>query len=599
MTDLFNLASIKTEISINFRKFNLSEIIFNIIYTEEPHNVKTIFVLRNKTIEGEKNYEFLIVGFLEGEIVPVNEEGTKKALSLLLNYSDSDLKNIGLSKDNIINAIDYLGRMKKIDDLVYAQLFSNIFVLFNPNEEIRNTWGLKISSIHDTTIKFKSFDFIGTKGGSNDYITFTSLFDSLDYDVFKKIHLLEDFYIFVDRGKGFEKEYTAICTKIERIREFVKFYFSSWASGLQKSEINFLNAKITTPFNLMYLILKSSGIKLESINVEGFKKPEESNYSVTILVENLVLKEQLGLGLVKFCPPESQHEIFNDFPDVLRKKIVNLNKKYCWATVALKSDNLSNAYNQGRRKILQAIDLLSSIVRDDYLFDFYSLDNSITNWDRDNATPNLTVTTIANLYNNFTGENVTIDFQNILEPTYLIINRKVIEKVQKIKWADLILINGFEENKSILSLINSLKWLRRSWYADSIEDKVIYNNIAVEFMISDEKVSSKYGKEILEKIEEKLSKINFTDEDMKEEIKNKVIKSLKDVNYQMKLDSLVKRLNIPVIETDLDLLKKVRDERNKIIHGSRECKIDDLEMSLANNIICMMVIRKLYSLKDS
>ena len=592
MTSLFNLASITTKVSVQFRKFQSAEIIFHIIYTHEINSIKTIFVLRDlkKIKDSTINPEFLIIGYFKEDLVPVNREESIKTLELLLSYSSSELLNIGLDTDRIIQSIDFLQKIKITENLAYYELSSNIFALIRQEGEIRNPWGIEIRSKHEIKLKFESFYFIGSKG-SNDHILFNMLINNLSYNEISKIHLLEDFYINIDTGEGFRKEYTAVCIKIEKNEEIIKFYFSSFIITLEKTTMGFLEAAKAKPHNLMYLMLRSAGLKEENINIDGFKKTEEITYSVAILIKNLVIKEPFGLGLINFYPPENQHEIFNNFSEKLKGNLENLNEKYCWAIVHVKSNNLFDAYRLGRKNILQSIDILSSIVRDDYIFDFYSIGNSISNWNRDHATPELIVSTIANIYNNLSSENVTIDFQNIFEPNYLVINCDILKKFKQIKWAELLLIEDKGINDDVWSLMSSLKWLRRSWYADNIDDKVIYNNIAMEFMIAGEQVATIYEEKILEQIKEKLNEIKCPDI-------NRILSFIKEPSFKMKLDSMIDRLNIPVSENDLILLKKIRNERNKIIHGSREGDVDDLEIASANNIACMMVIKKLYSLKD-
>jgi len=148
MTSIFNLASITTKVSINFRRFKSAEIIFHIIYTNKLNNIKTIFILRDiKKIKDSKiNPEFLIIGYLGKELVPVNKEESIKTLELLLSYSEPELLRIGLNLDSIIKATDFLKKIELKEDLVYYELSSNIFVLIRQKGEIKNLWNLELCS---------------------------------------------------------------------------------------------------------------------------------------------------------------------------------------------------------------------------------------------------------------------------------------------------------------------------------------------------------------------------------------------------------------------------------------------------------------------
>lgn len=52
-------------------------------------------------------------------------------------------------------------------------------------------------------------------------------------------------------------------------------------------------------------------------------------------------------------------------------------------------------------------------------------------------------------------------------------------------WYEEILYKKQTEELSILDkqLFNALKWLNRSWKAEDLEDKVIYTNISMEFLV--------------------------------------------------------------------------------------------------------------------
>jgi hypothetical protein len=595
MKSLFNLASITTKVSVQFRKFKSAEIIFHIIYTHEINNIKTILVLRDqkKIKDSTMNPEFLIVGHFKEDLIPINREESIKTLELLLSYSNSELLNIGLDTDRIIQSIDFLQQLKITENLAYYNLSSSIFALIRQEGEIKNPWNIEIHSKHEIKLKIESFYFIGSRA-SNDHIIFTVLTKNLNDQEINKIHLQEDFYINVDKGEGFEREYLAVCTKLEKNNKNIKFYFSSYVNNLRKSIMGFMEAAKINPLKLMHLILRSAGFEEENINIEKLEKGKNSNYAVTVLIKNLKIKEKFGIGLVSFYPSESESKIFQDFSSKLKKEIESIDEKYCWARVNVESNTLFNAYKLGKRTILQSVDILSNIVKSDYIFNFYSEDNGISNWDRDHATPKIEVTTISNIHDNLSNENVTMDFQNIFEPNFLTLDCNILEKIQKIRWLELLLIDREKMTSAVKLLMNSIKWLNRSWYADNMDDKVIYNSIAMEFMVAGQKVTIPDEERIFEQIKEKLNEINCQD---KKKIINRILSYIKEPSFKMKLDSMATQLKIPVSDNDLDLLDKIRQERNELFHGRRECEINDLDMAIANNIVFMMVIKKLYILR--
>jgi len=80
------------------------------------------------------------------------------------------------------------------------------------------------------------------------------------------------------------------------------------------------------------------------------------------------------------------------------------------------------------------------------------------------------------------------------------------------------------------------------------------------------------------------------------DLKGKLIWSLGNVPIMVKVDYLISRLDIPIREQDLVLLRKMRKRRNDIIHGRPMQDFSKVELWKLNQVISTLAAYKLRSL---
>src|SRR5699024_10871089 len=99
-------------------------------------------------------------------------------------------------------------------------------------------------------------------------------------------------------------------------------------------------------------------------------------------------------------------------------------------------------------------------------------------------------------------------------------------------------------------LFNALKWLNRSWKVSDIEDKVIYTNISMEFLVDNVKTDPFIPKEIVTEFKRELKQLlkdnEIYDEENANKIKQKSLGMLSDPPIKIKIQSLIKQLEVPI-----------------------------------------------------
>ena len=152
------------------------------------------------------------------------------------------------------------------------------------------------------------------------------------------------------------------------------------------------------------------------------------------------------------------------------------------------------------------------------------------------------------------------DFFDPLIPT--------LDKLEQIK-------NQYSE--SIQPLYETLSWLMQSFEIESLIDNLLQLSIAFEFLCTNEKVSKLVTEA---SINNSILAVQSLALPTQEEIA--LIETLKQVNDQplmVKWQKLLHRLGLSLTSNEHQLIRKLRTERNNLIHGKTSCKlaIEDLE----------------------
>ncbi|QXE18700.1 HEPN domain-containing protein [Clostridium sp. 001] len=607
MSDFFNLASICQAVTLPFDDFVTSVIAYQIIVHNSLKNDYTAVIIKPLNKESNK---YLLAGYsyIDKQIRPINNEQACNILSTLNKYDNKDLEKEGLTATDIQYAQDIL-KDKKGKSIpegnVLCKVTEKIFVLMNHGDMQQCTLNIEIGFQDNIRIKPDKFSFIGSKG-SNDYIEFYISKRFIDYNSFKYIHLLDELKVYANVGDGFEHKYAGEITTIKMKDSMIVIEMTCGRIyKMKKSKSKFFSANRATPLSVFYFICRSAGMAKENIKIEGFNDSFKSIYTIVIPVFNLnISSEPLGFGNIMFYSNDNNNEYISSIKKELNYEKTSKFENCSFAEIHIENTNIYDAYITGKGQIMSSLDCLMSIVRDDSFFTNYSTQNKIVNWNVDNLTPKIKLSTLVFIKNITTGESITCDTERLMKPFFLTVDNNLVKMIDESEWFEELFINYLDNKSKILQpLFTALKWIRRSWDSNNQEDKIIYAIIALEFLVSEEKstpiVAKKYIKLIVQGAIESFHR-SYQEDDKEYKVgklKEKLSLCLSDAPLFVKLTNMIERLQIPVDTKEIGLLKKARKIRNDIVHGRNSTNLSEVEICKVNNIICKLVFHKLYHLR--
>ena len=161
----------------------------------------------------------------------------------------------------------------------------------------------------------------------------------------------------------------------------------------------------------------------------------------------------------------------------------------------------------------------------------------------------------------------------------------------------------------------AIKWIVQAWTAEDPYDKIIYCSTALEFIVNGEKgtnILDEYAsmadrpkftkaerRTLINQVAEgaKIEEISgFSDEmlaKLNESVQKMINSKLTEVSFATKLDRLISRLSVPVLEEEKDLLKRARSIRNELIHGIEMSSISTSEMKKLCGVTSRVLMYKL------
>jgi hypothetical protein len=612
MSGLMQLPAISSRISIPFKGFENSVVLFNILsYDEISGNTFTAMVISpgNRKVVYE---DILFVGYSQENenVTPLNTEEIICVLNQLQKYSEGELARFKLNLQEINRAKYNIKTLCLLanKDTFFLRLTKHISVLYNENVKNKNAWNFEIIFNENQSIRPFSLNYIGAQK-SNDILDFTFNIENIGLEKFKLIHFLDEIKIYIDSmGKGKTLEYTGTCTKVHIDKNNIKmtlnpanFYI------MEKSLIRFLSTEKANPINLLYFIARSSGLPRESIKIEGFNWEKKYIYTIQIPVINLIiLKDSIGVGNVTFYPFESTDIETEKFVDILKKENERL-EGFCWAQIYVEGNNPYDAYIEGQQQISRSLDTLMHVVRSDSTLINYSTEYTLADWDKDNMIPKPSVTSWLSIHSVITDELIITNVGHLILPSQLVIEEKLAYRIANIEWYEKLLMESWH-NKTHNSepLFNALKWVKKSWDSIDRDDKIINSVIALEFVVAGERATSIIPREYYHCVKNAAldsftANFNGEEKDKQEyskKLSDKMAQILSDAPLFIKLDNLIKRLEIPIREQDLNLLKEARQIRNDLVHGRESKTLTNEEIWKLNNIINTIVAHKMFSLKS-
>ncbi|PEP14037.1 hypothetical protein [Bacillus wiedmannii] len=578
--------------SIPYNEFDNNDLILSMLYSKET-------IILNYLVFKQKNKEkYMICGFdfIKGSIIPVEIRNIGNVLRSLRDFLNSEYNTINIVIESIDEIVEQFEKRKvkrgfdtyktlSILTSTQRNIISGSCEAYSNDELIRPRKSLLISS--RSGLIFGEFEFE----------SYANIVQDL-----KKIHLSDDLIIRY-RINGNSMELAGAIYELKKGTDGITLILSSFIHELSKKKLDFLSFQGSDPHSLVHAILRPTGMLKEQINIEGFGE-KYVPYLVLLPIEDLLLNNpEFGLGDVTIITREEAFDRYKGFEEKCNHNL--LNQFNTFAQTIVESDNAYDAYLLGRKKVQDAIDMIILMAKNERVFSFYNIGDEPNEWNRLRLHQNPKCSSLYYLENIIGLENMVGDFKNTWVSNSLSVDSKFEKMFRELEWFEEILYKKQAGEYSILDkqLFNALKWLNRSWKAEDIEDKVIYTNISMEFLVNKVETEPFLPDEIIGEFKQLLKQLlkeksDIFTEEYSRKIKDKSFCKLNDPPLKIKVQTLIRRLDIPITDEDFSRLWKVRDYRNDLVHGKDKLQIDPGNVLVANILLGEFIVYRLRSMED-
>jgi hypothetical protein len=351
-------------------------------------------------------------------------------------------------------------------------------------------------------------------------------------------------------------------------------------------------------YEISDFIVSSAGL-FNSVAIPEDYLSQQKWFTIVTPVKGLQLSQEFGIGCVEFCSKENK-EI---------KRVIDFDKRFneyiTFTLVHINSEKMFSAYFAAKRQVEQAIDLIVNILKDDCIYSLHSLGGSLCERNIELYEKKVVLSTLTYIESPQTNAKISCDLAEIDESADLLIDKQFLDQKIELENIEMLLIkaNG-TNNKDITPLFNSLKWIRKAWDTADFEDKIISAVIALEFIVSKEENVALMEKPVREKcadlIEQVISEFDI-DTDKNEylrRIKETFNRAVTETPFRVKLENLIRRLNIPITNHEMELIEKVRKQRNNLVHGRNDMFLPTDDIYILCEAISKIAFYKLNSLED-
>lgn len=592
MKDFFNLASTTNRVSLQFRNFKNFIVYYQILMMENG-NFNQVMLLKS---ENSYNPSFILVGYStkDSTIIPITNNTALNALKLIKRRLNSIYKDKDIDTNTIDIGISSLQQnLKNHREPIILQIGPNLFTFTYHEENIKKV-RINLLFKDSLILEPKTFYFVGYKG-SEDYIE--ASFEDIEEERLKYLHLLNDVKITIHSDEKIYNYIGLIYEVIPFNRNAINILMSSFTYNLMKSKINFTSSSNFNLFNMVSLLLRSNGLKEDQIKIEGYEK-RIYPYTIVIPIKNLVIEEEnIGIGNVFFYPNNNCLDELDNAKKMLKERF-SIFQADSFGRVHIDAESPYDAYILGKVQIEKALDIINHLTKQDSLLDIYTVEDSYFHWKRDNFIPKPTLTSLVYIQNAITQEVVVTDMEQYSEPSKLTLGKNFAEKLSKFEWYEELVMYSMDNKTNLRTqcLFYALKWLKRSWDADNFEDSIIFSNIAIEFLLSQEKVNSLINRSLrrsivqagLNELKTKADPQIYTEE-LEKIINQKISDSLSSVPLMAKLEHMINRLSVPIDDSDMSIIKNIRKLRNDLVHGRGNIETDRLMLWKMNTLIGMII----------
>ncbi|HHQ8912968.1 TPA: hypothetical protein ACSVZR_003222 [Bacillus cereus] len=535
-------------------------------------------------IYSDINQKLLILKLEANKIIPLSLQEVLKVTDILKEYQEY------FQNEKIVALLRALTSFEIIKtDKQELIRINDIYYIMNKDLEEESHTNTNIYLIAENAYKVipKEMILVNQAIGNVGKV----ILDSNDSEI-NNIRLMRGFGIFEEK----EDELIQICSSIYisvlNKNNRIEINFSSEFLESKNIQTPSFKMNIRNPLEVMDYMLSKTLMRYE---IEDFQ-PHERSFLCIVPINGLELNDGIGVGSIEFTT-RNHLEIEDEF---LSRFVNDQNNSSSFAKVILTSNTYREAEIKARELVNTALDFISHIQRCDSIF----FDTSTINisWVRVNVFNKLEVSSNIFIQDPLTNEYLYSNGKFKEEGSELNVDT-LNDVLESLDWYEKCLLNEMdgEAQKKIKTIFIAIRYLRKSWDAISLDERLINSSIAYEFLLEDEKVEKSLEKSLRTSIAENAKKFLETIykksdlEERMEDVYQRVSYSLGSTFLEQKLEKLLKRLNIRLSKSDLDCLKYLRESRNKLVHGRGIPDLDEKKIFLSNGVIAKLLF---YKLKD-
>lgn len=373
---------------------------------------------------------------------------------------------------------------------------------------------------------------------------------------------------------------------------------------------NLVFQNIRNPFVIIKYMLESVDIDINGVAVPNEIKAERT-FLVAMAINNLkLLNGSCSVGDVRIG---EEIKVSSEFEELLEKGGAN-ERVIIWTDQM--AANHYEAYSLAKEKLMRVVDLVAFFAKNDCLAEYFGIGDMCEHWDASKLFPEISLMNIAYIEDCMDRQAICVSGNERIEPHVRELDDVDINNIES-DWIEKCYIKCTQKkNKKIESLFNAIRWINKVGNSTNKGDNIIYCVMALEFCLYKEKGNTivedklnEYGikeqslmKTLTQNISVKIKTEGLENADaqilekLESDMNSYLASKLKEASFNSKLQRMVKRLDVPITEDEMELIALFRRKRNSMIHGKGMDEIKETSIKKMIGIVSRIITYKLQEL---
>lgn len=375
---------------------------------------------------------------------------------------------------------------------------------------------------------------------------------------------------------------------------------------------NLVFQNIRNPFVIVKYMLESVDIDINGVTVPDEIKAERT-FLVAMAINNLtLLNGTFSVGDVRIG---EEIKVSSEFEKLLEKGGAN-ERVIIWTDQ--RATNHYEAYSLAKEKLMRVVDLVAFFARNDCMAECFGIGDMCEHWEASRLFPEISLMNIAYIEDCMDRQAICVSGNEQIEPHVRELDEMDLNNMES-DWIEKCYIKCTQEkNKKFESLFNAIRWMNKVGNSVNKGDNIIYCVMALEFCLYKEKGNTivedklnEYGikeqslmKTLTQNICVKVKSQGLENadaqflENFEKDMNSYLTSKLKEASFNSKLQRMVKRLDVPITEDEMELIALFRRKRNSMIHGKGMDEIKETSIKKMIGIVSKIITYKLQELLE-